>query len=121
MFAETSLGLLSALLAPGEGHGHASRSGQENPKTDARLGAGPRAREALRAAEGLAPAAVSRDEAVAGRAIRLGAGVAGLRVGELAVVGAGLTPGEGVTPGVGAGSTPSRVSPMISGLWSEER
>ena len=61
---------------------------------------------------------VFRDEAVAGRE-GAGAGDAdGAALGEGAALGAA----DGSVLGVGAGaSPPSRVSPMSSGLWSEDR
>ena len=69
---------------------------------------------------------VFRDEAMAALE-GAGAGDAdgsaeGSALGEGAALGAGDGSADGSALGVGAGaSPPSRVSPMSSGLWSEER
>ena len=75
-------------------------------------------------ARGLAVAArvgALRDEAVAARE-GAGAGDADGSAGEGSALGAADGSALGSALGVGAGaSPPSRVSPMSSGLWSEER
>ena len=68
-----------------------------------------------------ARAGALRDEAVAARE-GAGAGDADGSAGEGSALGAADGSALGSALGVGAGaSPPSRVSPMSSGLWSEER